>query len=509
VNSMKTYRPILLLIAIISLASGCTEDFLKLDNPNKKTTASYWKNLQDLESGLATVYKAFSENNSWSYWQRTNMQLVEGKTENFTISQDVISRYQISIFTNTPENIASQEIFRGCYIGIFRANQVIHYAGLIDTENETLRDQITAEAKFCRGLNYFNLVNEFGSVPIITELAEGENDYYKRRYPIEEVWLQVITDFQEAKPYLPYRYPEDQKGRATRGAAIAYLGKAYLYTGQWEAAIREFEEIVSNESLYGYGLMDKYAENFDGQHENNRESIFEIQYSRLRAPVWGGASATSTVMAQECAPFEKGGWEELKPTRVLLDVFLKEKTSDGGFDPRALATIAWSYPGCIHYQSVFDSVWEANEVYLRKNQNWWNENEGDWRSGLNQHPMRYADVLLMLAEAYTMNGDVEMAVTLVHRIRERAELPDRHSEMIGWTEAQMMTEIRHQRNLEFVRELLHWFDLKRWGILEETIKNSGTEGYQNYVSRYAYYPIPDAELKNNPSMTQNDLWNPD
>jgi len=105
-----------------------------------------------------------------------------------------------------------------------------------------------------------------------------------------------------------------------------------------------------------------------------------------------------------------------------------------------------------------------------------------------------------------MDGYITGAVPLVQRIRDRAQLADIQLEMNGWSQAEMMEEIRHQRNIEFAREMVHWFDLRRWGILEGTIKNTGTEGYQNYTTRYAYYPIPDAELKNNPAMTQNDPW---
>ena len=504
-NSFKN-RKKLIILALIFLA-GCSENFLDLDNPNKLTTQSYWKTGAELEAGLVGVYKAFSEGANWSYWQRTNVQLVEGRTENFTISKDVNSRYQISMFTNTPENSSSEQIYLGCYTGIFRANQVIHNADGINDISTDYINQIIAEAKFCRALNYFNLVNEFGSVPIIIKPAESEQDYFSEKSPPEKIWEQIINDLRDAIPYLPYSYPEEQKGRATRGAAKAFLGKAFLYLEDWSNTINILEEIVTNEDKFGYGLMPDYADNFNDQNENNIESVFEIQYSRLRSPVWGGPDATSTVIAQECAPYEKGGWEELKPTKVLLDAFLKEKTKDGGIDPRAMATLAWSYPGSTFYQSAFDSIWDEHEIHLKKNQNWWNENEGDWRSGLNEHPMRYADVLLMLAEAYTMQNNIVKASILVHRIRNRAQLTDISSAMLNWNQGRMIQEIRHQRNLEFAREMVHWFDLRRWGILKETIKNSGVEGHQNFTSKHEYYPIPEEELRNNPSMTQNAPWN--
>jgi hypothetical protein len=190
----------------------------------------------------------------------------------------------------------------------------------------------------------------------------------------------------------------------------------------------------------------------------------------------------------------------------------QELTVDGDFDPRAKATIAWNYPGCIHYKAKFDSVYAVElaegkvVIQNRKNCNWWNKDEGDWRSDLNEIPMRYADVLLSLAEAYTMTGQVGKAVPLVHRIRARANLVDNQAIMNGWSQTEMMTEIMHQRNVEFTREFVHFFDLRRWGTLEQVIKDSKELGWQNYSSKYEYYPIPEMELKANPGISQNPAW---
>lgn len=500
-----TYFKILSVMLVSSLYVGCSDSFLELDNPNGITDQTFWQTEKDLESGLATVYKALSENSDGSYYQRTNPQLVEGRTENFTVATDVVGRYNIGTFISTMSDWQIATLYNWCYRGIFRANQVIHYSNQIKNIDENKKNQFVAEAKFLRALNYFNLANEWGAVPIVTTLAESSDDYFKPKSPIEEVWQQVATDLQEAAPHLPISYPADQAGRITNGAAIAFLGKAYLYQEKWDQAITEFEKLVLNEAKYGYDLMEDYAHNFDGLHENNKESIFEIQYSRLRPDVWGGKGATSTVIAQEIAG-PKIGWQEIRPTKTLLEAFLKEKTAEGDFDPRATATIVWNYPGAMYYQKPFLELYADTAVWTKKYQNWWNENEGDYRSALNEHVMRYADVLLMLAEAYTMKGDVAKAAPLVQRIRNRAKLVNKESEMKAWTKEVMMKEIQHQRNLEFVREMLHWFDLRRWGLLEETLRLSKVEGWQNYSPKFQYYPIPESELNNNPALTQNDPW---
>lgn len=498
----------LFITILATMLWGCSESFLELDNPNKVTKEDFWQTEAELISGVATIYSTLVED-YLGHYGTCNWELKEGRTENFTIRNDVRDRYEIATFINTFSNGYSSDLYKGCYIGIFRANQAIQFGSEIQMD-ENIKNQLLAEAKFLRGLNYFFLAIDFGQAPIATQVAATSEGYFLSKSTHEEVWQQCITDLSDAKTYLPDVYPTDQKGRATIGAAMAYLGRAYLYRGEWDNAIAELEDIIDNETKYGYGLQPKYAELFDGQHENGIESVFELQYSLLGGPdIWTSnpaAKSRCTFIAEECAPGEVGGWFEMFPTKTLLDSFLEESTVDGDFDPRATATLAWNYPGCIFYTHPFLSKWTADEIWLRKNQNHWNENEGDWKSELNEYGMRYADVLLMLAEAYTMKNRVADAAPLVHRIRERAKLTNKLTEMATYSQELMMQEIRHQRNLEFAREGLHFYDLRRWGVLEETLNNSQVIGYDNYASKHQYYPIPESELNNNPNMTQNDPW---
>jgi hypothetical protein len=405
---------------------------LDLDDPNRSTITKFWQSKDDLEKGIAATYKMLNEESDGSYYMRTNPQLAEGKTENYQVSTDVIGRYEIGSYVNTISSNNTAQIFRAQYRGIFRANQVLAYAPEMDQVDEETRNTVTGEAKFLRGLYYFHLVNEFGSVPITTRLVETTEDYFVENSPIEDVWKQIISDWDAAEAVLPLKWDSEYAGRATKGAVIAFKGRAYLYQKEWNNAIAEYEKLVNNEAQYGYELMEDYAHLWDGQHRNCKESIFEVQYSRNQADVWGGRTATSTVYAQEVAHSRAQGWGEIIPTETLLKAMTKEQTVNGDVDPRAKATIAWNYPGCVYYQVPFDSLfarelerYEAGEaqrpIANTKNCNWWNVNEGDWRSDLNEIPMRYADVLMSLAEAYTMTGQVGKAAPLVHRIRTRAQ----------------------------------------------------------------------------------------
>ncbi len=352
-----------------------------------------------------------------------------------------------------------------------------------------------------------------GPCPLTTALAKTEADYFKSKATIPEIWAQIISDWNDAEAALPVSWPSEWTGRATKGAVIAFKGRAYLYQKDWNNAIVEYEKITNNDpGTYNYALMEDYAQLWDGQHRNCKESIFEIQFSLNNPSVWGGPTGTSTAYGEEVSSAKVGGWEEILPTKTLLAAMTQELTVDGDFDPRAKATIAWNYPGCMYYQRDFGTLY-ADEIAAgqtpimnKKNCNWWNKDEGDYRSALNEIPMRYADVLLSLAEAYTMTGQVPKAVPLVQAIRNRAHLVDKQAIMSGWSQGDMMTEIMHQRNVELTREYVHFFDLRRWGTLEQVIKSSKELGWQNYTSQYEYYPIPELELSANPSMTQNPPW---
>ena len=502
------YFSIIILIAF--MGSSCSDSFLDKTDPTQITTNQFWKTEGDVTSAIATIYNIITDDYNGHYGT-VNWELIESKTENFEERNDVRARYEISVFQNTFSNDYASDLYKGAYIGIFRANQVIQNGEAMELSND-VKDPLIAEAKFLRGLNYFFLVTDFGSVPITTAVAETSDDYFVAKSLKEEVWAQVIRDFKAGEKDLPNVWDSSNKGRASRGAALAYLGRAYLYQADYDSTIIMLQQIVDNESSFGYGLQPNYAELFDGQHENGVEGVFEIEYSNIGGTsIWAEDAIDqpqTTFIAEECAPGEVGGWFEMQPTNVLLDSFLVEPTADGEYDPRALATIAWDYPGSVYYQQDFSSIWGSDEIWLKKNQNWWNANEteNDYKSELNEYGMRYADVLLMLAEGYTMTGQVDKAAPLVHRIRERAKLENKLAIMSTYNQEQMMSEIRHQRNLEFAREGLHFYDLQRWGLLEQTINNAQQPGYQNYSSKYEYYPIPEDELNNNPNMTQNDPW---
>jgi hypothetical protein len=256
--------------------------------------------------------------------------------------------------------------------------------------------------------------------------------------------------------------------------------------------------------------MNNYGDNFIPTKENNLESVFEIQLSDVGGTnPWAGENANESLgvtTAQEFAPSEVAGWFEVSPTDKLFNEFQVEKTVSNDF------TLAWSYPGSTFYTKPFSafSLQFGYKSMYKKYQNYWQANEltgangGSYTSSNNERAMRYADVLLMLAEAITMQQRPADAYTHVNAIRSRAQLSPLPA---GYSTTQMMAEIRHQRMLEFAREGFRFYDLKRWGLLQQEITNSDKVGKQFYnPTKHAYFPIPQSELNANPKMEQSDPW---
>ncbi len=505
-------RKLTYIFVLSVLLASCTDD-LQQTNPNVVVAEEFWETEDDVLSGLAATYKVFRHVGN-GYWGVRGIELTNGRGDDFYLRNDVRPLYQLSTFTNDATSATPADIFNGFYTGIFRANQIIENTPDITDLSEEKKNQLIAEASFLRAVNYFHLAINFGSVPIITSVPQTREDYFVANAPETEVWIQVENDLKLAKEHLPVSYPAEWVGRATKGAAIGYLGKAYLYQDKWSQAEEEFallsEPTGFAKAPFEYDLLEDYEDNFRAEMDNNQESLFEIQNQNVGgSEQWAVDNANESqgvTTAQEFAPAEVGGWFEAFPTNKIFNAFQKERTVDGDFDPRMYASLIWDYPGATFYNRPFSEfqLQFGFDSMIKKYQNYDQDNEGIWISEINEKALRYADILLMYAEALIMQGKTEAAYPLINRVRNRADLADLEP---GMSQEALMAEVRHQRMIEFFREGLRFYDLKRWGLLEEEIMNSDKVGREFFdASRHDYFPIPQNELNTNPNIEQNPNW---
>jgi len=507
-------KKLIIFLITTTFMMSCNESILDEVNPNQITSTTYWKTENDVLSSLSATYRRFREVNG-GYWGVRGVETSNVRGDDFYKRNDVPDVYSLSTFSTTPNNTVVNNIWNNCYIAIFRANEILENVGKVPGLSDQSKAAYIAEAKFLRGLNYFILVINFGDVPIHLKVPQTTDDYFVAKSSEADVWVQVKQDFTDAAADLPVSYSSQWVGRATKGAAIAYLGKAELYTKDWANAETTLKQLTT--SPFNYKLMTNYGDNFVASSENNQESVFEIQLADIGGTSFNAGENANEALgvstAQEFAPTEVGGWYEVLPTEKLFNEFQKEKTLSGDFDPRMYATLIWNYPGATFYNKSFStfkipfgysSEFKKYQNYTQTNELTGSSGASDKTSSNNERALRYDDVLLMLAESLTMEGKVTDAYPYVEQIRDRANLAILPT---GYTQDQMMDEIRHQRMIEFAREGQRFYDLKRWGLLQQELNNSDKVGKANYTSpKYDLFPIPQAEINSNPKMVQNTNW---
>lgn len=514
-----SYITVFLSLALVTTSCVDNEDLTQLD-PNNDSVDNFWKTDEDALQGVNAAYGSLLTDGTY---MRSTPLLLDAKADDSRTNSPWGSMYNVGHFNS---NVADAAIYGWAYEtyyqGIYRANQVLTNVPGIEFEDEALKNRIIGQAYFLRGLYFFHAVNMFKNVPLPTELAV----YYPQKTQ-DEGWAQVIADFKAAAELLPNSYvglsglDGGQKGRATKGAALGYLGKAYLFTKDFTNAKTTFKQVID---LGVYSLVANYRDNFTTANENNSESLFEVQFSRDAGGVdlgWGGAPASgwgkTSARAITYAP-RAFGWTDVQPTWALFNEFKEEKTKTGQDDPRLDATIFYNKPGGMQlYGKDFATFYasspaDLNDLFCRKYQNSDGQfaDEYDWRSGINERLLRYADVLLMYAECLNETGDTQGAYTYIQMVRDRVNLPDLATAKPGLSQAQMREQIGHERFLEFPLEGHRFDDIRRWGWLQDPAKLAWLKArdaeFNSYTAGREYFPIPQLEMDNNPGTVQNDSY---
>lgn len=505
------------LLSVVGLV--CTSCDAQLDqvNPNKETEDTFWQDEADFELALTSIYTPLKIGLGGGYYGTRSVMMRIARADEVEFRNDIGEVFQACYFTNTNGNSLSQGMFYQFYNGMYRVNTILQkIEEKEDSFSEDFINKIKGECLFMRGFYLFQLGKEFNNAPIRLTASQSSETFPLEKSGQAEVWAQAERDLIAAVALLPV--DKEIASAPTKGAAFAVLGKMYVYLKEFDKAIEVLEPLT--QSPYSYELVKDFAWNFDNVHEFNSESIFEIPFDPVGgADVWGdeniNASHTTT-RAKEYAAAEVGGWYEANPTQQIMDMFEAEKDKDGNFDYRARVSVAWDYPGSTYYMKDFRTIFSEekwNSYWILKYQNWNTaESEGDPpASAINDRAVRYADVLLLLAESYLRGPqDLPKAIAYLNRIRERANLNPYSG---AQTYQAVFDDLEHQRALEFFVEGERFYDLRRWGLLEKRMETCNPTRYKQLktgkvgdTNRYYYYPIPSKELETNPLCTPNEGW---
>ncbi len=547
---MKKTLYIVLALAMGTLLTGC-KDYLTAPEPGVTLLSDFFTSKEAAIQNVTACYVPLMWEYNSTYFSEwfigdvvSDDALKGGQNTN-----DMADAYNMENWKTISSNTLLRDFYRAQFQGIGRCNLSLRYIPEMSTDTlftSQLQHRLMGEAYYLRAYYYFRLLRVFGGVPLTTTVIDSESDWLQERSSVETIFDQIVSDLKQANTYLlsVNEFVDDttrtakagdasQLGRATKGAAQAMLLKTYLYMASpyWnkqislDAAACYAEAKAWGDSIIQrgeYALAKSYKENFMLAGENNIESVFEIQYAEVPWGDYGSgngytAGSFTPVLTRSRSSKIGGGWGFNKPTWNLYNEYESN-------DPRRDITIL--YPTDAEMDNKNEEVYLGTPLLSRKYAMYDESKDvgggyGQWslhasRGPINNKQIRYADVLLMYAEACLYTGDEATAKTYINKVRSRVGLDEVGTYKIslnGGDSIVPTTEqaLRHERRMELAMEGHRWFDLVRWGNTKahmdayNATESAEAQGHLAIFEegKHELFPIPYDEIILDPKLTQN------
>ncbi|QNR85640.1 RagB/SusD family nutrient uptake outer membrane protein [Pedobacter riviphilus] len=531
---MKKYIKYLIVVVLIIATGGCKKS-LDLQNKSAYTYDTYFTSDAAINQAVIASYATLLHSGLWAREWYYIFDLLGYDAKNAQPLQgDLLALAQYNFAPNQPQ---LESMWSSLYRLIMRSNVVINRAQAWAPANATEQanqKQYIAEAKFLRAYAYFNLVNLYGRVPLrkaYIPLPTPE-EINLPRAAVADVWAFIEQDLKDAQTDLPISYAAANFGRTTRGAAVALLGKSYLYEKKWGDAVTELSKLT--QAPYNYALAPVYNNLFDDPNQNNSasnpETIFQVmnqawtdwgignQYAPFGGQETWGGKASHSARAQE---YGFNDWNNVFITTTAVKAFTYTNPQTNGVyvDPRAAYTFYGDAASggqtqyCQQCSTGPVAFPYATAGYKYLKYEYYNKvaSYGGPQSGINGQVIRYADVLLMLAEAYIQQGNTgSQPLALINQVRSRPSVNAPLYISLG-SQSQAMAILMRERQLELTGEQSRYFDLIRWGIARQTINSQRQveDGTQPFLEKNVLLPIPLSEKNANPNVGKdiNNDWN--
>jgi starch-binding outer membrane protein, SusD/RagB family len=491
----------ILFISLLTFMS-CSDDFLDRSSSEDINTSSFYKTQADALAAINAAYNPLQRPKLYNLRMWTT-DIMAGNSEvgaNPSDSNDGVETKNLAGFTTTTDNAGVLDLWRGPWPGILYSNIVLDRVPTIEMDAD-LQERILGEAYFLRATYYFILVRCFGDVPLITEPYWGDEAENARpsRTSKDLVYDQIIADYSKAIDLLPFRetYTGSDIGRASKGSAAGMLAKVFLTLGKSENNWNRVVSLCDTVNAWGYSLNTSYKDNFNPDAENTVESLFEIQYmTGIEADFWSddNLSAWSTnYMGPRDSPLTTVGWGWNQPTQEFVNSY-----EEG--DLRKDVTIF--YDGCplfdgkeykpaYAYKTGYNvRKFVVGKSYIASTYN---------GSPLNFPVLRYADVLLMKAEALNELGRTDEAETPLNLVRDRAGLDP----VSGLSKDDFRLKVLHERRMELAFEGDRWFDLIRIEDGQYGLDFLHSIGKTAATTKHLLLPIPLVDCDANPNLLPN------
>ncbi len=529
---------ILVIAALFSSTTACSDDWLSLSDPNHETTDTFWKTAEQFDQGLSAAYSTWRRPGYFSRWFQILMILRgdEGWSESPNPEFQADANFIISAY-NYDRNEGIVLPWQAMYNSLYYVNQVIDNMNAqgYNLFPKAEADKILGQGYFIRGVAFWAIAGIYGKGPVQTSsISNG---------PIgnqEDLYKQALSDFTKASELLPENWPAVDKGRVTKGGALGMMARINMQLAglkchrpwdaanqntdaakaYWQAAKKNIEDILA---LNIYSLCDDWMDNFTEDNENNSESLFEINFKDglINGKEVGNQRPKFLGLYLSDG---SGAWNDGSARDWLLDEFNKERDKNGNVDMRKFHTLFYYDPAepqtaTANYYGKTWLEWCAQEGYQNDqfpHACYWkkytsvetdNKNE-DYSSGANLRILRLADIYLMYAECINeLNGDRTTAVEYINKVRRRVNMADLNPS--GFTTYdELLTQIKHERLVELCGECTRWFDLDRWGDIHDQGKvNEIAErdiDFRSYnVGKNHVWIIPNHEINLWEGLTQN------
>ena len=469
---------IVLFLPVLSGITGCKKSFLDVAPQAQTPGQQFWQSQDDATKAVNAIYANLRSWTEVAFAPITIESIGSDDAEKGSDPGDATFMNNFDNFTATSTEGQLSDFWNGQYQEINLCNQVLDNVPNISMD-AALKSRYLLEAKFIRAYSYFRLVRAFGDVPLRLHVPKDATEYNIPRTPKAQVWAAIEQDLTDAAAALPAVYAGADVGRATKGAALALHAKVAMYQAKW-ADVKTYTDLVISSGTYS--LFPNFEKLFRTENENSSESVFEIQCALI--PGNSAASNSQYSQVQGVRSVTGGGWGFNVPTTSLVSEF------EAG-DPRLNGTIIFRGSTTVEGDAIPSTT--PNAMYNYKSYVPFSMYVSGFNEGCQQNirVIRYADVLLMNAEANNELGNTAPAQTSLNLVRKRARggnnaiLPD----VTLTDKAALRNAIWHERRVELAMEFDRYFDVIRQGRALAVFGPMGWKANKNEV-----WPVPQSEI---------------
>ena len=466
-----------LILILMFISTKCTDKFLDVPPQGQQKAAQFWISESDATKAVDAIYANLRGWTNVSFAPIAVESMGSDDAEKGSDPTDAAFMNDFDNFTATSTEGQLSDFWNGQYQNINLCNQVLDNIPAISMDG-TLKARYIGEAKFVRAYSYFRLVRAFGDVPLRLTVPIDASGYNIPRTAKADVYTAIEQDLTDAATVLPQAYTGADIGRATKGAALALHAKVAMYLAKWTDVKSLTEQVMG----MGYSLFSDFYQLFRTTNENCSESIFEIQCALILGNPDASSSQYSQV--QGVRGVTGGGWGFNDPTQSLSDAF---ETGD----PRKAATIIFRGGTTPSGDAIPASV--TNPMYNMKSYVPFSQYVSGYNEGCQQNVrvIRYAEVLLMNAEANNELGNATQALASLELVRARARAGNNAilPEVTTTDQAALRTAIWNERRVELAMEFDRYFDVIRQGRAADIFGPKGWTANKNEV-----WPVPQSEI---------------